>query len=379
MNATKTEPRKWTINGDFLALEQTGVARYGLEVTRALDTLITEGHPLTRDLQLSLVTARQPPAGLLHSISFHIVPEYRALRLPQMWVQVQLPRHVAGGLLSFCNLAPIRIRQQIVCIHDLHTFIMPESYPLLFRLAHRLILPLLGRRARIVTTVSNFVRDQLTEKGVVPAGKVTVTYNGSDHANHWSPCSSIAKTGPRPYVLCIGRGQKYKNGKLIWRIADQLDAVGVDIYMAGRLDQSILETFGPRVPTNVQLLGRISDDDLAKLLSGALCFLFPSYIEGFGLPAVEAMARGCPIVVSTSPSLPEVCGSAALYAGPDDPDAWIAAIHRLVSEPHLRESMVAAGHARAQMYSWRRIGETYLELMARVDETAAGAWHHTLQ
>ena len=367
MNAIDTGPRIWSINGDFLGLEQTGVARYGLEVTRALDTLVTERHPLTRDLRLSLVAARDPPAGLLQGIPFRVVPEYSKPRLPQVWVQLQLPRHVSGGLLSFCNLAPIGIRRHIVCIHDLHTLTMPESYPLLFRLAHRAILPILGRRARIVTTVSNFVRDQLAENGVVPAEKVVVTYNGSEHASRWSPSRSTARIGPRPYVFCLGRRQKYKNGELIWRIADQLDEIGIDIYMAGSVDQATLESFGPKVPPNVRLLGRISDDDLAKVLSEAQCFLFPSRIEGFGLPAVEAMARGCPVVASTSPSLPEVCGGAALFAGPDDPDAWVAAIRRLVCEPRLRESMSAAGHARARIYSWRRIAETYLELMTRVD------------
>ena len=371
MTATNSEPRSWTINGDFLGLEQTGVARYGLEVTRALDALVTERHPLTRDLRLDLVTARKPPAGLLQSIPFHVVPEYSKPRLPQVWVQLQLPRHVRGGLLSFCNLAPIQIRRHIVCIHDLHTVTMPESYPLLFRLAHRAILPILGRRARIITTVSNFVRDQLAENGVAPAEKVVVTYNGSDHAERWSPTGSATRTGPRPYVVCLGRKQKYKNGELIWRIADQLDEIGIDIYMAGSVDQATLETFGPKVPRNVRLLGRISDDDLAKVLSEAQCFLFPSRIEGFGLPAVEAMARGCPVVASTSPSLPEVCGGAALFAGPDDPDAWMAAIRRLVCEPRLRESMTAAGYARARIYSWRRIAETYLELMTRVDGSEA--------
>jgi glycosyltransferase involved in cell wall biosynthesis len=285
-------------------------------------------------------------------------------------VQFQLPRHVSSGLLSFCNLAPVGIRRHIVCIHDLHTLIMPESYPLLFRLAHRVILPILGRRARVITTVSNFVRGQLAEYGVARAEKVVVTYNGSDHAERWSAHRSTATIGPRPYVVCFGRRQKYKNGEIIWRISDRLDEMGIDIYVAGSVDEATLATFGSKVPRNVRLLGRISDDDLAKVLSEARCFLFPSRIEGFGLPAVEAMARGCPVVASTSPSLPEVCGDAALYAGPDDADAWVAAVRRLALDPALRERMIVAGYARARTFSWRRIAEIYLELMARADGVA---------
>src|SRR5690606_33139011 len=126
----------WLINGDFFTLKPTGVARYAFEVTRALDTLIAEGHPLTREIELTVLAPRPVPPGILTCIPIRVVPEFRKPRLPQFWVQAQLPRVVQGGLLSFCNLAPVLVSRHIVCIHDLHTWIMPESYGLLFRLAH---------------------------------------------------------------------------------------------------------------------------------------------------------------------------------------------------------------------------------------------------
>ncbi len=363
----QTAQRLWTINGDFAGLQPTGVARYAKEVTLALDALVGERHPLTSRLQLDLIVPKQPGDLELRHIPVRVLPEFNRPRLPQFWVQMQLPRHVRGGLVSLCNLAPVVKRRHIVCIHDLHTFIMPGSYGRGFVLAHRLILPLLGRYAQAITTVSSLSRDHLVQYGIAPAEKITVTYNGADHASHWNAARSQLVLGERPYAFFLGRNQKYKNGELIWQIAPGLDALGVDIYLAGDITGDTLRSFGPGVPSNVRLLGRISDDDLAKVLSSSLCLLFPSRIEGFGIPAIEAMQHGCPVIASTSPCLPEVCGEAALYAGPDDIRAWIDAVAQLKANPALRQEMTEKGRARARLYSWRTIAEIYLKLMARLD------------
>jgi glycosyltransferase involved in cell wall biosynthesis len=359
--------RVWTINGDFVSLRPTGVARYAREVTLALDSLLAAKHPLTAGLELNILAPRAPTDLPLAAIPVKILAEFCRPRLPQFWVQVQLPQHVTGGLLSFCNLAPIWMRRHIVCIHDLHTRVMPESYSLGFQLAHRMILPLVGRRARWITTVSELSRDHLIAFGIAPAEKIAITYNGSDHTSRWSADKASLTLGERAYVAALGQRQRYKNTELIWRIAEPLDQLGLDIYLAGDLDAESLGTFGPSTPSNVRLFGRVSDNDLAKLYKHALALLFPSRIEGFGLPAVEAMALGCPVIASTSPCLPEICGDAAIYAGPDDRDAWVAAIQRLHSDPTLRTAMAKRGHARAQRYRWRDIAEIYLRLMASVD------------
>jgi glycosyltransferase involved in cell wall biosynthesis len=364
--------RIWSINGDFATLAQAGVARYAREVTLALDCLLAEGHPLAADLDLTLLAPRPPRDLPLRCIPTRVIPELTRPRVPQFWVQVQLPRHARGGLLSFCNLAPAFKRRHIVCIHDLHTRIVPGSYGRLFRLAHRVILPMLGRNAGRIATVSELSREHLIAYGVAPAGKIVVTYNGSDHALRWNAgASSLRLATSPPFVLCLGRSQRYKNTELMWRLAPALDAMGLDIAIAGDIDRATLASYGP-TPPNVRLLGRISDADFAHALSQALCLLFPSRIEGFGLPAAEAMALGCPLIASAAPCLPEVCGDAALLADPDDADAWIAAIHRLLHEPELRTGLIARGRQRAKAFSWRRIAETYLELMAEMERCDRG-------
>jgi len=367
MTTGTTASRKWTINGDFVAIEPTGVARYAHEVTNALDALLCAQHPLARDLELDIIVPREPDVLRLRSISTRVVPEFARPRLPQFWVQIQLPRHVSGGLLSFCNLAPIRLTRHIACIHDLLPWLAPDSYSLPFRAAHRFILPILGHRARLITTVSRLSRDHLVRCRIAAQEKIVVTYNGADHASRWAPERSSLQLGRRPFVLCLGRNHKHKNVALAWRIAGALDAMGLDVYLAGQLDENVLMGFGPK-PHNVRLLGRVMDDDLAKVLAAATCFLLPSHIEGFGLPAVEAMVWGCPVLASTAPALPEICGDAALYAEPDDAKAWIAGIVKLSTDQRLRARIIAAGRVRANAYSWRCIAETYLHLMLQVDQ-----------
>jgi glycosyltransferase involved in cell wall biosynthesis len=359
--------RLWTINGDFVALKPTGVPRYAREVTLALDKLVGEGHPLTEGLRLDLVAPHQVVDLPLRNIPIRVVPEFDKPRLPQLWVQLQLPRFAPGGVVSFCNLAPVAKRRHIVCIHDLHTFVQPESYGRGFRVAHKVILPLLGRRARQITTVSSLSRDHLIRYGVAPAEKITVTYNGADHASRWNAANSTLALGSRPFVVCLGQNQRYKNMELIWRMAPALDALGLDIYMAGAISPDVLASYGGERPANLRLLGRIGDDDLAKVFGAALCFLFPSRIEGFGLPAVEAMSCGCPVIAADAPCLPEVCGEAALYAGPDDDAGWTDAVARLRDDAALRQNMIELGRARAARYSWRGIAEVYLRLMAETD------------
>jgi glycosyltransferase involved in cell wall biosynthesis len=367
--------RQWSINGDFTTLRPTGVARYARETTLALDALLTERHPLSEGLALELLVPGPVEDPLpLNTISVRLVPEYHYPRLPQFWVQAQLPRHVDGGLLSFCNLAPVVSKRHIACIHDLHTMVAPESYGRFFRWAHRLILPAVGRRAAAITTVSEFSRAQLAAHGVAPPGKIAVTYNGSDHVDRWDEnLSDLAHRSDWPYVFCLGQQQRYKNMELIARLAPVLERMGLDLVIAGDADPARLFPGRAGKPANVRLTGRIGDDDLKAMLANALCFLFPSRIEGFGLPAIEAMAAGCPVVASAAPCLPEICGDAALYADPDDPGAWIECVKRLREDGSLRGRLIAAGRAQASVYSWRRVAEAYLTLMASIDGVGAGA------
>jgi glycosyltransferase involved in cell wall biosynthesis len=358
--------RRWSVNGRFLARNLTGVDRYALEILRAIDGLISERHPLTVGLTLEILC----PAGVVNASPFANV----ALRLlpsapGHLWEQFTLPRHLGhASLLSLCNTGPVIVRKQIVCIHDANTRLVPESYGLAFRTAYRVLQPALGRRIAGVVTVSHFSQKTLARLGIAPTAKIRVIHNGHEHALQWDAKRSLLSF-PRPFILLVGSKALHKNVAIIYSIADELAAKGIDLVVVGGTDANVYaQESGVRTTPNVRHVGRVSDDDLASLYQYALCLVFPSLTEGFGLPVLEAMALGCPVISSDAASLPEVCGDAALYVPPNEGGAWLGAICQIAAEPTLRERLATAGRKRAKAFSWRQGAEKYLELMLALDD-----------
>ncbi|MGN6306368.1 MAG: glycosyltransferase family 4 protein [Mesorhizobium sp.] len=358
--------RRWTINGRFLCQPTTGVQRYAREVVLALDALVAEGVPLARGLEVDLCCP--PGAGELPlscigrretgSVGGHA------------WEQAQLPRSIGGGLLSFCNTGPLSCRKQIVCIHDANVWNAPQSYSLAFRGFYKALLPCLGRTAWGVSTVSNYSLSELVGRGVVPARRVFVAPNGHEHVLRWMPGHSGATrlAASRKTIVMIGSAAPHKNVQLVLDMAGRLAENGFRIAVVGMSDSRIFRSGPARTEVcNIHWLGRISDGELAALLRDSLCLAFPSLTEGFGLPALEAMAIGCPVVVSDRACLPEVCEEGALFAPPDDPEAWFDRFMQLGASEALQLRMTAKGKARASAYSWRATAMRYLEAMGAAD------------
>ncbi|WP_366510349.1 glycosyltransferase family 1 protein [Mesorhizobium sp.] len=365
--------RRWTINGRFLSQPTTGVQRYAREVVRSLDALIAEQGPLARGLKVEL---HCPPGSEEFPLAAIGRREIGG-KSGHVWEQTQLPSSLGGGgLLSLCNTGPLLCRKHIVCIHDANVWNAPQSYSLAFRGLYRALLPCLGRTAWRISTVSDYSLRELTGHGVVPAQRAFVAPNGHEHALRWKPAHSAGTrlAASRETVVMIGSAAPHKNVGLVLDMAERLAAAGLRIAIVGMSDSRVFRSGSTGAKgQNVHCLGRISDGELAALLGDSLCLAFPSLTEGFGLPALEAMAIGCPVVVSDRASLPEVCGSAALFAPPDDPEAWFDRFMQLRASESLRLQMTGKGRARASAYSWRATALHYLEAMAIADgiDTAA--------
>jgi len=148
---------------------------------------------------------------------------------------------------------------------------------------------------------------------------------------------------------------------------DYLKANDYDVVLTGTTNSRIFRNAVPEVPSRVRHLGYVSDGELRALYEGAACFLYPSLYEGFGLPPLEAMACGCPVVVSRSGSLPEVCGDAALYCDPLDPADIARATSSVVGSPTLRSELASLGIQRAKHFTWE---QTARNLMTVIEEVA---------
>ena len=347
----------FAINGRFFGQQITGVQRYARGVVEALD------QDRSRTGSMGVVLT---PSGVK-------VPRFRNLSHRtlgpaggHLWEQAVLPVRWSGRILNLCNTAPAIRTDQIVCIHDANVFRNPDSYGRMFRMVYRSLLPMLASRSARIATVSHDAAKQIAAILPVAERDIAVLPNGHEHALLWDPAHSTLPDDiglKRPFVLVLGSRARHKNLALLLDIAPALDALGVDLFVAGGGAAIFAEVVESK-HRNVCRLGTVSDDDLALLMDRALCLAFPSITEGFGLPIVEAMARGCPVVSSDRASMPEVCGGAALFAPPDAPEIWLSQIGTLLGSNQLCTDLAGRGLEQVKLFSWKETAEGYQALLA---------------
>lgn len=350
----------FAINGRFLTQAMTGVQRFAGEVTLAIDALAAAGE-----------FAEAPRLLVPRSAA---VPAYRALRVEevgarggQSWEQRDLPGAVGSShLLNLGNTAPLRLgRRQTVVIHDAGVFDTPESYSLAFRSWYRMLhlaLPRLGSR---LVTVSDFSRGRLALRLRLPADRIGVVPEGGEHILRGAADESVlAQHGleARRYALVVGTGAAHKGLDALRGAASVLGARGMALAVVGGADPAVFRSRFEGTGDAVRPLGRQSDAALRALYENALCLLFPSRYEGFGLPPLEAMWCGCPVIASRAGAVPEVCADAALWFDVNMPEDLSVQLARLIDEPGLRDAMLARGGARAADYSWDRAARALIRL-----------------
>jgi glycosyltransferase involved in cell wall biosynthesis len=358
--------RDWTINGRFLTQRMTGVQRYAHEIVSALDDILSEERGVARWPRMRLAL---PPGVVEKPVLSKIGICQTNFGSGHAWDQFVLPLYASSGVLSLGNFGPVLARNHIVCIHDANTFIQPESYSRAFGLAYRTLLPLIGKRASRVATVSQFSADMLVKYGVCRREKIFIAPNGHEHALRWDASKAeipLLEALKRPYVLLLGSNAKHKNVQVILDQAQALDAAGIDIIVVGGTSSIFSANATDFQRSNIHHAGYVDDDGLAALYEAALCLAFPSKTEGFGIPPLEAMARGCPVISSNAASLVEVGGDAVAYVDPDHGDGWRDAIIGLSGNDGLRATMAAQGRRRATLFSWKRSAQLYFEEILRL-------------
>jgi len=268
-----------------------------------------------------------------------------------------------------------RTVRRVVTVHDLTPLLYPRYHPWRRVLGYRVLLrPSLRAADHIIVPAAATAAD-LVARRLAPREKISVIPQGVDERFRPGVCSeAVARRYDLParFVLTVGVLEPRKNHALLLQAIERLQRRGepIGLVIVGRpgwhwrdpLDDPALAHLRPWV----RVLRAVPDQDLVELYNRAEAFAYPSLYEGFGLPILEAMACGVPVVASSSSALPEVAGPAALLADPTDADDFAAQLFAVLRGPALRHRLIAAGHERARAYSWRRTAERTLAIYQRV-------------
>jgi glycosyltransferase involved in cell wall biosynthesis len=335
------------VNARFRSHRQAGMQRYAAELVRRFGDRAT------------LVVPQTPLRG------------FRG----HLWEQTVLPLKTGRRLLwSPNNTGPLSIAHQVCTIHDLIPLDHPEWFTPQFVRMNRLLIKLLARKVKHVIAISQHTKARIQELLGIPENKVTVIPNGVDPAFANVSTQDTAgqlskfKLSAGRYVLCVGSLEPRKNLSTLleaWDHVKERLPADLELVIAGGPGSKSVFAEGPRttVPLRARFLGYVPDGELPALYSGAAAFVYPSLSEGFGLPPLEAMAAGTPVITSATGAIPEVTAGAALLIDPRSPSEIGSAIKRLIDSPSLCDVMRKAGKIRAREFSWDKCSEATLKVL----------------
>ncbi len=268
----------------------------------------------------------------------------------------------------------------LLTVHDLSFVRVPETASPRLKAYLDHVVPRSVSKAHHILADSRATKNDLIDLYRVPDEKITVLLSGVDSRFvHVSDSTDILTTrkkyaiGTAPYIFSLGTVQPRKNYTRLIHALAQLRTSGSDLHLViaggrGWLEDPIYETIRLTGMTDyVHFIGFADEADLPALYSGAVCFAFPSLYEGFGLPVLEAMACGTPVVTSNLSSLPEVAGEAALTISPYDLEELVDALRRLTEDEELRQRLIQKGFERSRLFTWdhaaSHLRQIYAELL----------------
>ena len=277
---------------------------------------------------------------------------------------------------SLASTAPAWGRfRRVVTVHDLIYARYPEAHSGIREKGMRVLVPLAARRADRVIADSQSTREDLIGLLGIPSERIDVVPLGVGTVRRETPLPEPAirarfELGERPIVLSLSAKRPHKNlaaliGALARIPADERPLLVLPGYPTWHERELRQSAAAAGVAGDVRFLGWVSGREMEGLWAAAAVFVFPSLYEGFGLPVLEAMARGVPVACSNASSLPEVAGEAALLFDPHDQAAIAGAIERLLRDPAEAERLRARGLQHARRFTWERTAQLTLESYAR--------------
>lgn len=338
------------INGKYLTQRVTGVQRFAAGVVNAWDRGIEEGW-IPASTSITIIA----PSNLQRDVQFQHIRVVKSETTGRLWEQIELPIRTRGGVLfSPYAAAPVFAIRHIATIHDAGAKATPEQYSWAFQLYCAVVYQMLGVTARQVLTVSEFSKSELHKYFGIPMHKMTaVSLGAEDLCSRVPDFSIVSRLGLKAgkFVLGVSSRSPIKNFSRLmeaWRLCGYRD---LKLVIAGADNQKVFGT-SKQDFTDTVLAGYVSDEELSALYRSAALFVYPSLYEGFGLPPVEAMSCGCPVLVANSSSLPEICGNGAAYCNPYSVKDIARNIKRVLDHEDLCLDLKRKGQAHARRYTF---------------------------
>ena len=342
------------INGRFLTQPMTGVERYAYSMCKAMArlqqpfTIVCPQAPIHKDYDVSGLTIVHYGIGNSH-----------------FWEQCVLPLFFLGKkdylVLSFTGLGSVLIRHKVMTVHDLSFLYNRSWFSKAYYWWYRIMTPLAIKTSRHLITVSQFSKQEIMRfYPFIQEEQISVAYGAVD-STRFHRLSSVPAT-EHPFALAVSSIDPRKNFPMLVKAFKGIE--GCLLYIVGKQNHVFSQQNGldEELP-NVRFLGRVSDEELTRLYNQAACFIFPSIYEGFGLPLLEAMTCGCPVLASDIPVFREVCGDAAIYFNPYDETSIRNSIaHFLRLDKEEQKKLQTAGYEHAQRYSWEQSARSIIDL-----------------
>ncbi len=291
---------------------------------------------------------------------------------PDFGFRGHLPRFLWANKLSLQNQKDVIFntsqlegclyhKRQIITVHDLIPLLFPKYHKKQYHY-YKYLLPIILKNSVKIITVSKYTKHLIVDLYKVPEKKIYVIYNGINESFLSKNFNNIKQN----YLLYVGRFTPMKNMEGLIKAFEILTNrydFELKLKLVGGYGNFNINN---KIKEKVELICNVSDEELIDLYKNASLFVYPSLFEGFGLPPLEAMACGCPIVVSNVASLPEVCEDAACYVDPYDVDNIVNGIYKVLTDETLRQSMIQKGIERVKLFSWKRSAEEYLKVFEEV-------------
>lgn len=299
----------------------------------------------------------------------------QAFGFPYLAIRDKLDVFHSQYIAPFISPCPV-----VVTIHDILFESMPEFFGARHSSLLKLLVPMAARSSAHIITVSHYTREEIVKRYNIPCEKVSVIPNGVDA--RWRPLdpanvsAALDRLGvSKPYILNVGRIAPIKNVSGLLRAYQSACSEGIDLdlVIVGGKDQLFRESESARVlasfgkyAARVKFLGDVSNEDLVRIYNGAELFVFPSFGEGFGLPVLEAMACGTPVLCSNTTSLPEVAGSDGATFNPYDQEEFNGKLTTLLLNEEERLRLAKAGLERSRTFSWERSALETIRVYERI-------------